>query len=121
MSNTSFSKSQHFRSIPRQIMSEYNDCLSRARRLSVAHEAHLMGKPPAHNSIKEDDMMIYTRWLTCYVHSVKKIHGYLRVSLGLHPQMKATIRIKQQGSYYFAIQFTLQSYSCLVHYYLLMS
>ncbi len=65
-------------------MSEYNDCLTRARRLAVAHEAYLMGKPPAHNAITEEDLMIYTRWLTCYVHSVKKIHSYIRVSLVPH-------------------------------------
>ncbi|XP_072026117.1 uncharacterized protein [Amphiura filiformis] len=62
-----------------QIMSEYNDSLARARRLAVAHETYLMGKPPAHNAITEEDLMIYTRWLTCYVHSVKKIHGFLRL------------------------------------------
>ena len=60
-------------------MLEYDDCLTRARRLAVAHEAYLTGKPPAHNAITEEDLMIYTRWLTCYVHSVKKIHGFLRV------------------------------------------
>ncbi|XP_071809867.1 uncharacterized protein [Asterias amurensis] len=62
-----------------EIMAEYSDTVARARRLSVAHEAYLMGKTPAHNLITEDDLMTYTRWLTCHFHSVKKIHAYLKV------------------------------------------
>ena len=62
-------------------MAEYSDTVARARRLSVAHEAYLMGKAPAHNLITEDDLMTYTRWLTCHFHSVKKIHAYLKVRI----------------------------------------
>ncbi|XP_038054173.1 uncharacterized protein LOC119726519 isoform X2 [Patiria miniata] len=62
-----------------EIMAEYSDAIARSRRLSIAHEAYLMGKVPAHNQITEEDLAIYTRWLTCHLHSVKKIHAYLRV------------------------------------------
>ncbi|XP_022108314.1 uncharacterized protein LOC110988792 isoform X2 [Acanthaster planci] len=62
-----------------EIMAEYSDTSARARRLSIAHEAYLMGKVPAHNQVTEEDLMIYMRWLTCHLHSTKKIHAYLRI------------------------------------------
>ncbi|XP_033105563.1 uncharacterized protein LOC117107864 [Anneissia japonica] len=61
------------------IMSEYNDAVARATRLQVAHESHMMGKSTAKNAITLEDVMIYTRWLTCHFHATKKINSFLKV------------------------------------------
>ena len=66
------------------IMSEYNDCLQRAQRLSVARESYLTGNlGNAVSAINIDDLMIYLRWLVCHLHAIKKFTQYLKVSLKL--------------------------------------
>jgi hypothetical protein len=60
-------------------MAEYQDALDRARRLSVAQEAALAGHESAMNVVTLDDLLIYTRSLICQLHSVKKIHAFLKV------------------------------------------
>ena len=62
-------------------MSEYNDCVARAQRLSVARELYMEGK--AGNAllyVRQDDILIYLRWLVCHTHSTKKFNQYMRVS-----------------------------------------
>ena len=61
-------------------MEEYHDALQRARRLAVATEAALAGSASAMHSVTVEDLMIFTRWLVCYMHSVKRVHTFLRVS-----------------------------------------
>lgn len=61
-------------------MEEYQDCLKRARRLAVACEATLAGSDSAMSVVTMDDLLIYTRWLICMLHSVKAIHAFIRVS-----------------------------------------
>ncbi|CAH3180891.1 unnamed protein product [Porites lobata] len=60
------------------IMEEYHDCLQRARRLAVACEATLTGSDSAMSVVTMDDLLIYTRWFICMLHSVKKINGFIR-------------------------------------------
>ncbi|KAJ8047612.1 hypothetical protein HOLleu_06654 [Holothuria leucospilota] len=60
------------------IMDEYSDAVARAQRLSVVHESLLIGRPPAHNAIEKDDLIIYLKWLICHLHSVKKIHSFIK-------------------------------------------
>ena len=61
-------------------MSEYNDCLSRAQRLSVARESHLAGNNTSLLSVKIDDLLIYLRWLVCHLHSIKMFNQFMRVT-----------------------------------------
>lgn len=61
-------------------MEEYQDCLKRARRLAVACEATLAGSDSAMSVVTMEDLLIYTRWLICMLHSVKAIHAFIRVS-----------------------------------------
>ena len=65
-------------------MAEYQDALDRARRLSVAREAALAGNESAMNVVTLDDLLIYTRSLICQLHSVKKIHAFLKVGKTKH-------------------------------------
>ena len=65
------------------IMEEYQDCLKRARRLAVACEATLAGSDSAMSVVTMEDLLIYTRWLICMLHSVKAIHALIRVSIKL--------------------------------------
>ena len=61
-------------------MAEYNDCHERAQRLAVAREMYLEGKLA--NSvlhIKQEDLLIYLRWLVCHLRSLKKFNQYMRV------------------------------------------
>ncbi len=64
-------------------MEEYQDCLQRARRLAVACEAVLAGSDSAMSVVTMEDLLIYTRWLICMLHSVKAFHAFIRVSKGL--------------------------------------
>ncbi|XP_048793577.1 uncharacterized protein LOC125689888 isoform X1 [Lagopus muta] len=61
------------------IMDEYNDAVQRAARLSVARENFLTGKKNAMNVVTKEDLLIYTQWLVCHLHSVKGIHRFLQV------------------------------------------
>ena len=63
------------------IMEEYQDCLKRARRLAVACEATLTGSDSAMSVVTMEDLLIYTRWLICMLHSVKAMHALIRVSI----------------------------------------
>ena len=61
-------------------MKEYNDCLERAQRLSVARESYLLKSAGAVNAIKLEDIMIYLRWLVCQLHASKKFTQYMKVN-----------------------------------------
>ncbi|KAM6365997.1 uncharacterized protein FN964_002404 [Alca torda] len=61
------------------IMEEYNDAVQRAARLSAARESFLTGKKNPVNVVTQEDLMIYTRWLVCHLHSLKGIHRFLQV------------------------------------------
>ncbi|KAL4226305.1 hypothetical protein ACF0H5_014288 [Mactra antiquata] len=66
------------------ILSEYNDCVQRAHRLSVAREAYLSNQDYALSVIDIDDLLIYLRYLVCHLHSMKRFHQYLRVLQWTH-------------------------------------
>jgi len=60
-------------------VSEYNDCVSRAQRLSVARESYLAGDTLSVASVRVDDMYIYVRWLVSHLTSVRLFQQYLKV------------------------------------------
>jgi len=60
-------------------MEEYNDCVSRAQRLSVARESFLAGDTLSVASVRVDDLFIYLRWLITHLTSVRLFHQYLKV------------------------------------------
>ncbi|KAG8123958.1 hypothetical protein E2320_019560 [Naja naja] len=62
-----------------QIMQEYNDAIQRAARLSSVRESFLTGKEIPINLVTQEDLMIYTQWLICHLHSLKTVHAYLQV------------------------------------------
>ncbi|EDO39453.1 predicted protein [Nematostella vectensis] len=74
------------------IMEEYHDAFQRARRLAVAREASLAGSESAMGAVTVEDLLIYTRWLVCYMHSVKRMHSFLRVIEWLPVMHKNTIK-----------------------------
>lgn len=66
------------------ILSEYNDCVQRAQRLSVARESYLCKTDLTLSVIELDDLLIYLRWLVCHLHSTKRFHQYLRMLQWTH-------------------------------------
>lgn len=63
-----------------QILLEYNDCVQRAQRLGLAREAMLCNNESGQSVVKQDDLLIYLRWLVCHLHSLKRVNQYLKVS-----------------------------------------
>jgi len=61
-------------------MEEYNDCVTRAQRLSVARESFLAGDTLSVASVRVDDLFIYVRWLVTHLTSVRLFHQYLKVA-----------------------------------------
>jgi len=61
-------------------MAEYNDCVSRAQRLSVARESFLAGDSLCVPSVRVEDLFIYLRWLVTHLTSVRQFHHYLKVT-----------------------------------------
>jgi len=64
-------------------MEQYNDAVQRAARLSAARESFPTGKKNPVNVVILEDLMIYTRWLVCHLHSLKGIHNFLQVRRAL--------------------------------------
>jgi len=62
-------------------MAEYNDCVSRAQRLSVARESFLAGDSLSVASVRVDDLFIYLRWLVAHLATVRHFHQYLKVTV----------------------------------------
>ncbi len=61
-------------------LSQYNDFISRAKRLSAANDALLLGKMElGYNAIQEDDLQIFTKWLITYFHSIKRFNQFYKV------------------------------------------
>ncbi|XP_025927824.1 putative uncharacterized protein C6orf183 [Apteryx rowi] len=60
-------------------MEEYNNAVQRAARLSAAREKFLTRKKNTVNVVTQEDLMIYTQWLVCHLHSVKGVHCFLQV------------------------------------------
>ncbi|KAM4694292.1 uncharacterized protein O3C94_004746 [Discoglossus pictus] len=60
------------------IMKEYNDTVQRAQRLAVAREHFMTGQKKSVSLVTLEDLVIYTQWLVCHLHSVKNIHNYIR-------------------------------------------
>lgn len=60
-------------------MAEYRDCIERAQRLAVVKEAYLSHTDQGIQAVKDEDLLIYLRWLVCHLHSVKMFNQYLRV------------------------------------------
>lgn len=72
-----------------QIVTEYNDCVDRAQRLSDAKESMLCGGDGGIMSVKLEDMLIFLRWLVCHLHSLRMVHQYLRILKWIGVQYKA--------------------------------
>jgi len=66
-----------------EIMAEYNDCVSRAQRLSVARESFLAGDTLSVASVRVEDLFIYLRWLVTHLTTVRQFHQYLKVIVSL--------------------------------------
>ncbi|XP_019634139.1 PREDICTED: uncharacterized protein LOC109477364 [Branchiostoma belcheri] len=82
----------HYHSRLDQIMGEYRDALERAQRLSVVREALLAGNPAQPCSqLTPEDLQIYLRWLTCHLHSIRKICAYVKVLQWLPATYKSSI------------------------------
>ena len=60
-------------------MLEYEDAIEKARRLSVCKESFYSRNDMAASLVTRDDLLIYTRWLICRLHFLKKRHGFLKV------------------------------------------
>ena len=61
-------------------LSQYNDFVSRARRLSVANDGHLFNRlEMGYNVIQEDDFQIFTKWIITYFHAIKRFNQFYRV------------------------------------------
>lgn len=74
------------------IMEEYHDCLQRARRLAVAREATLAGSDSAISVVTIEDLLIYTRWFICMLHSVKRINAFIRTVEWLPSTQKNSVQ-----------------------------
>ena len=74
-------------------MEEYHDALQRAKRLAIARESALAGSESAMSAVKMDDLLIYARSVVWSMHSVKRVHAFLRVSsTGWHNRFSPTGR-----------------------------
>lgn len=62
-----------------EITKEYYDALERSKRLSKSREALLLNTDMPNSTIKPEDLVIYTRWLVCHFHSMKKIQSFFKV------------------------------------------
>ena len=63
------------------INTEYDDAVSRARRLSVARDCLLATKPPPLSTVQREDVLIYLRWLVGHLHSTKRLSAAVSVRL----------------------------------------
>ena len=61
------------------MIEEFDDAVARAHRLSKAREAVITNTEIPSSIIKNEDLMIYTRWLICHFHSIKKMQRFQQV------------------------------------------
>eukprot|EP00112_Aurelia_sp_Birch-Aquarium-sp1_P024919 Seg806.12 transcript_id=Seg806.12/GoldUCD/mRNA.D3Y31 product="putative protein C6orf183" protein_id=Seg806.12/GoldUCD/D3Y31 len=59
------------------IMKEHRDAADRAKRLSICRDLNQISS--SSQFVTKDDLLIYTRWLICHLHSVKHIHSFVKV------------------------------------------
>ncbi|XP_021364139.1 uncharacterized protein LOC110457263 isoform X2 [Mizuhopecten yessoensis] len=62
-----------------RIVAEFNDCVARAKRLSAAREAFLAGSDTGMSYVKIEDLLIYLRWLTCHMYSMRTPNQFLKI------------------------------------------
>ncbi|XP_074043407.1 uncharacterized protein LOC141487779 isoform X2 [Macrotis lagotis] len=79
----------------KHIMQEYNDAVQRAERLAIARENLLMGKNNPGHLVTQEDLVIYTKWLVCHLHSLRDIHSYLRVLQYLPISDRLEVAVKE--------------------------
>lgn len=79
------------------ITEEYNDAVQRAARLSVAGESFLTGKKDPVNVMTQEDLVVYTQWLVCHLHSLKGIHSFLQVSWAFFEQWSIIMKQSSLG------------------------
>ena len=58
-------------------MKEQKDAILRSKRLAKCRD--LSKRTVSMQYITTEDLLIYTRWLICHLHSVKHIHSFIRV------------------------------------------
>ncbi|EDV29701.1 uncharacterized protein TRIADDRAFT_52371 [Trichoplax adhaerens] len=62
------------------VMSEYMDAIGRAKRLSCAHNAAVVGDlSRSLGSVNAEDIIIYLSWIICHLHSIKKINSFMKI------------------------------------------
>ena len=61
----------------RHIVREQQDAVQRSKRLSMCTDLNKTSMSLKY--VNTDDLVIYTRWLICHLHSVKHIHSFIRV------------------------------------------
>ena len=67
-------------------LAQYNDFISRAKRLSVARDGHLFNKMEmGFNAIQEDDFQIFTKWIITHFHATKRFNQFYKASIKLSP------------------------------------
>ena len=62
------------------ILLEFQDAYDRACRLSSCCEPLLTNHPIPLSIVQTEDLAIFTRWLVCYLHSIKKIGNLIKVN-----------------------------------------
>lgn len=78
------------------IMSDYNDSIKRAERLSTARESLLLNGSctSAYGSIDKEDLEIYLRWLICHFYSQRTFQQAIKTIEWLPIQMSTVITLK---------------------------
>ncbi|XP_064604712.1 uncharacterized protein LOC135469969 isoform X2 [Liolophura sinensis] len=96
--NTNFVESLYtlYHARLQHIMAEYRDCIERAQRLAVVKEGYLSHTDQGIQAVKEEDLLIYLRWLVCHLHSVKMFNQYLRVLQWLPVTRKMDFAVKER-------------------------
>ena len=72
-------------------MSEYNDAVNRAKRLSVSCDQLLAGKAPPIHVLCEEDILIYLRWLVYQLHCIKNTACFINVSTEYFSRLEAPL------------------------------
>ena len=68
---------KHHLPFGRHIVREQQDAVQRSKRLSMCTDLNKTSTSLKY--VNTDDLVIYTRWLICHLHSVKHIHSFIRV------------------------------------------
>ncbi|XP_065836956.1 uncharacterized protein [Oscarella lobularis] len=68
----------------KQVVSELNDSVERARRLSVARDNVLGNSSTTPSVVTKDDLAIYTRSLVCEMFATKRVSFFLKILKWIH-------------------------------------